>query len=98
MSRQGFLKAYSSPAVKHILGSTTPDHTYGPEDLAAIDKPTLLIWGEYDGLFLLEVGQAMTHHLARSRLVTVPEAGHAVHWEKPREVAAAIDRFRREGL
>lgn len=98
LSRRGFLKAYSSRAVRYVLGSTTPDHTYSPEDLAVIDKPTLLIWGEYDGLFSLEVAHAMEHHLPHSRLVTLRHAGHAVHWEKPRPMAEAIDLFRRQGL
>ena len=98
MSRHGFLKAYTSRAVKYVLESTTPESTYGPEDLADIDKPTLLVWGEQDGLFRLEVAQAMEHHLPHSQLVTLRNTGHAAHWENPREMTAAIDRFRRLGL
>lgn len=98
LSRRAFLKAYTSRAVRYVLGSTTPDHAYSPEDLAAIEKPTLLVWGEHDGLFTLGVARAMEHDLPRSKLVTLRHAGHAVHWEKPREMAQAIDRFRREGL
>jgi pimeloyl-ACP methyl ester carboxylesterase len=98
LSRHGFLKAYTSQAVRYVLGSTTPDHAYSPEDLATIEKPTLLVWGEYDGLFTLGVARAMDHDLPHSRLVTLRQAGHAVHWEKPREMAAAIDGFRRGGL
>lgn len=94
MSRHGFLQAYSSRAVKSILESTTPEHAYGPEDLATIDKPTLIIWGEHDGLFRIEVGRAMRDHLPQARLVTLSDAGHAVHWEKPQEMTEAINGFR----
>ncbi|MCP4203318.1 MAG: alpha/beta hydrolase [bacterium] len=98
LSRRGFLQVYSSPAVRHVLRSTTPDHAYGPEDLATIRQPTLLLWGEHDGLFSLEVARAMEHHLSHSWLVTLPDAGHAIHWEKPGQMAGAIDRFRLQGL
>ena len=98
MSRHGFLKAYTSRAVRYVLESTTREHAYGPKDLADIDKPTLLIWGEQDGLFQLEVARAMERHLPHSQLVTLRHTGHAAHWENPREMTAAIDRFRRRGL
>lgn len=98
MSRHGFLKAYTSRAVKYVLESTTPEHAYAPEDLADIDQPTLLIWGEQDGLFQLEVAHAMARHLPHSQLVTLHHTGHAVHWENPKEMTAAMDRFRRLGL
>lgn len=98
MSRRGFLRAYTSPAVRHVLDTTPPEHTYGPEDLAGIRVPTLLIWGEHDGLFQLEVAHAMEFHLAEARLVTLRQAGHAVHWERGWAMAKVIDRFRRRGL
>ncbi len=97
-SRRGFLQAYSSRAVRYILGSTTPEHAYSPEDLATIEKPTLLIWGEYDGLFTLAVAQDMHRHLPHSQLVTLRHTGHATHWENPKAMTEAIDRFRRLGL
>lgn len=98
LSRPGFLRAYSSRAVRGILESTDPEHAYGPEDLAGIAAPTLLVWGEHDGLFRIEVARAMVRHLPRAHLVTLPNAGHAVHWEKPEAMTEAIDRFRLEGL
>lgn len=97
MSQHGFLQAYSSRAVKSILESTTEDHAYGPEELSTIEQPTLLVWGEHDGLFRIEVARAMARSLRHARLVTL-DAGHAVHWEKPREMIEAIERFRRSGL
>jgi len=98
MSRAGFLRAYSSPPVRHILGATVPDHAYSPEDLAGLKKPTLLIWGEYDGLFTLATAQTMDRHLPDSRLVVLRDAAHAVHWEAPKALTRAIDQFRRLGL
>ncbi len=97
-SRRGFLKAYTSPAVRHVLETTTEEEAYGPEDLARIHVPTLLVWGEHDGLFRAEVGRAMEGDIRQARLVVIPNTGHAVHWERPRAMAAVIDRFRREGL
>lgn len=98
MSRRAFLRGYSSAAVKHVLETTVPEDAYGPAELAEIEVPTLLIWGEHDGLFHIEVARAMEHHLPNARLVVLPRAGHAVHWECPRITVGAVDRFRRHGL
>lgn len=98
MSRRGFLKAYTSSAVQRVLGTTEPDHAYGPEHLAAVRAPTLLIWGEKDGLFFPEVAHSMRRHLPSSELVMIQDAGHAVQWETPKEMAHAMLRFRESGL
>ena len=98
LSRHAFLQAYSSPAVRYILGTTTPDHTYSPEDLATLEKPTLLVWGDQDGLFQLQVARDMARHLPHAQLVTLPNTGHAAHWENARAMIDAIDQFRRLGL
>lgn len=56
--------------------------------LHEIAHPTLVLWGERDGL----LSASTAHHLARripaSRLVLIPEAGHCPHEETP-------DRFNR---
>ncbi|MFQ5527269.1 MAG: alpha/beta fold hydrolase [Thermoanaerobaculia bacterium] len=98
MSRRAFFQGYSSPAVKHVLATTEPEDAYGPEELEEIKVPTLLIWGEYDGLFHLEVARAIELHLPNAHLVVLPRAGHAVHWEYPRATVRTVDLFRREGL
>ena len=51
--------------------------------LSRIDIPTLLIWGESDGLVPVRFGEAYRDGIPSSRLVVLPEAAHAPHDEQP---------------
>ena len=51
--------------------------------LHRIDVPTLLIWGESDGLVTTDYGTAYRDLIAGAELVVVPEAGHAPQLEQP---------------
>ncbi len=94
-SRRGFLAAYRSPAVRHILKTTDERHAYDDHDLAQIRVPSGVIWGEYDGLFPLRAGEAIARALPDATLDVLPDCGHAVHWECPKKLAAGVERFRR---
>ncbi|HEV7183679.1 MAG: alpha/beta fold hydrolase [Actinomycetales bacterium] len=61
--------------------------------LSAIDVPTLVIWGESDGVFSVEFGRAFAAAIPGARFVTVAEAGHLPWIEEPSPVFAAIDEF-----
>jgi len=81
----------------------------GPEvllgDLLACDRfdvmgrlgevwlPTLVICGEEDQLTPLKYSQFLADHIPGARLVTIPEAGHMMMLEKPRETTEAITEF-----
>lgn len=58
--------------------------------LAGISSPTTLIVGALDVKYL-ELGQLMAESIPRSRLVVVPDAGHAVHLEQPDLFASAVE-------
>lgn len=51
--------------------------------LGDITHPTLVIWGEQDGVFPLAVGKELHRTLTRSQFVTIPDAGHIPQWEQP---------------
>lgn len=95
ISRSGFLKAYTSTAVKGILAELTEEDTYDAGDLARLPVPTALIWGERDGLFNLETARAMAAALPDAHLKILPDCGHAVHIECPGRLAGALAEFRR---
>ncbi|PNT77301.1 hypothetical protein BRADI_1g60810v3 [Brachypodium distachyon] len=60
-------------------------------DLPKISQPTLIIWGEQDKVFPLELAHRLNRHLdGNSRLVVIKRAGHAVNLEKDKEVCANI--------
>lgn len=97
-SRGSFLRAYTSPGVRSVLGALTEGDTYDQRDLARIEVPAALIWGERDGIFKLETGRTMAAALPRSRLYVLSGCGHAVHLECPSSLVGAIRRFRAETL
>jgi pimeloyl-ACP methyl ester carboxylesterase len=58
--------------------------------LHRIDVPTLLIWGASDGLVPASLGQTYHRLIPNSKLVVIPEAGHAPFEEKPEQFLAAF--------
>ncbi|KAJ8628644.1 hypothetical protein MRB53_021967 [Persea americana] len=62
--------------------------------LPKITQPTLIIWGEQDQIFPLELGHRLRRHLEEnSQLVVIKHAGHAVNLEKPREFGKHLKAF-----
>ncbi|MED6132194.1 hypothetical protein PIB30_017046 [Stylosanthes scabra] len=63
-------------------------------DLPKISQPTLIIWGEQDQLFPLELAHRLKRHLGENaELVIIKNAGHALNVEKPKEMAKNINSF-----
>lgn len=63
-------------------------------DLPKFSQPTLIIWGEYDQVFPLELAYRLKRHLEEnSELVVIKKAGHAVNLEKPKEVLYHLQTF-----
>ena len=66
-------------------------------ELGRIVAPTLLLWGERDGLFARKEQERLAAAIPGARLRVVPETGHSPHLERPDRVAASLDAFMREG-
>ncbi|KAJ7946727.1 Alpha/beta-hydrolase superfamily protein [Quillaja saponaria] len=64
-------------------------------NLPRITQPTLVIWGEQDQIFPLELGHRLKRHVGEetSQLVVIKNAGHAVNIEKPKEFAKHLKAF-----
>ena len=58
--------------------------------LHRVDVPTLLIWGENDGLVPPIFGEAYRKLIPSSRLVVIPAAAHAPFEEQPEEFLKAF--------
>ena len=61
--------------------------------LHRIDLPTLLLWGERDGIVSTTYGQAWQEEIPGARMEIIPHAGHFPHWEQPRDVFDRLGRF-----
>jgi pimeloyl-ACP methyl ester carboxylesterase len=61
--------------------------------LARIEAPTLLLWGEHDALFSRADQHRLMATLATARLIIYDETGHCPNWERPDRVAADVARL-----
>jgi 2-hydroxy-6-oxonona-2,4-dienedioate hydrolase len=93
-ARLGIYLAYASSAVAATLATIDEAEAFGDEELARLELPAGLVWGVADNIFRVEVGRAMAAKLPNGRLWEIPEAGHGVQWERPREFLAAVEEFR----
>nr|DAD21963.1 TPA_asm: hypothetical protein HUJ06_023426 [Nelumbo nucifera] len=63
-------------------------------DLPKISQPTLIIWGEQDQVFPLVLGHRLKSYLGENaQLVVIKNAGHAVNFEKPKEIYKHLKPF-----
>ncbi len=62
--------------------------------LPGIRIPTLVLWGESDGVFSVAYGRTFAAAIPGARFETILEAGHLPWIEQPAAVHAAIDAFR----
>lgn len=61
--------------------------------LHRVDVPTLLLWGESDGLVGREYVEAFTAAIPGARLETIPEAGHRPYLEQPERFVNLVHGF-----
>lgn len=63
------------------------------QDCALVDKPVLVIWGEWDEALPCCMGHQLKDKLHRATLVTIPGRGHSLPGEDPVRCAALIREF-----
>lgn len=87
--------AESAQLPPHVWQQTLVDLLDGSENanLSAIKVPTLLIWGQQDGVFSRHDQQALIEGIDGAQLVSYENSGHAPHWEYPERVAADLVTF-----
>jgi len=66
------------------------------ERLAAIEAPTLIVWGDRDAFCARAEQDALVAGLPHAQLVVERGGGHAVHWEDPAGVARHVAAFAAE--
>ena len=65
------------------------------DEVSKIPCPALIIRGGNSRILAEKDAERLLHTLPRASLVTVPEATHNVQGDKPKELAAALNRFLR---
>ena len=66
--------------------------------LAALDPPTLVVWGAADRWIPLRDGSRLASDLPRAAFVVIPQTGHAAAEEAPDAVNRSLMAFLKEGL
>ncbi len=66
------------------------------DSLETIARPTLILCGADDQLTPVRLSQYLATKIPGAQLEIVPEAGHMVIMEKPREVATRLENFLNE--
>ncbi|MCW5745397.1 MAG: alpha/beta hydrolase [Alphaproteobacteria bacterium] len=61
--------------------------------LHRIDLPTLLLWGEADGIVTPSYGAGWRDAIPGARLEVIAGAGHFPHWEQPERFVEALGAF-----
>jgi pimeloyl-ACP methyl ester carboxylesterase len=61
--------------------------------LHRVQVPTLLLWGDHDGIVAPDYGEKLRAALPKARLERIAQAGHYPQIERPDSVADAIERF-----
>ncbi|PKI66213.1 hypothetical protein CRG98_013381 [Punica granatum] len=63
-------------------------------NLPKIDKSPLIIWGEYDQVFPIELAHRLIRHVGKdAKLVVIKDAGHAINAEKSKEMFRHLKSF-----
>lgn len=74
-------------AMAHILSMHTPEarnrFALTPDQWAAIDHPTLVLWTSHDPTAGVEVGETLASLLPNARLVVMQDCGHWPQFEDP---------------
>ena len=61
--------------------------------LHRISVPTLVLWGESDGLVTPTYGKAYADLIPGAQFIAIPEAGHSPHAEQPEAFVDAVFGF-----
>ncbi|KAK9670440.1 hypothetical protein RND81_13G202100 [Saponaria officinalis] len=63
-------------------------------NLPKINQSTLIVWGEHDQVFPIELAHRLKRHLGESaQLVIIKKAGHAINIEKPKQLYKYMKSF-----
>ncbi|MBQ12694.1 MAG: alpha/beta hydrolase [Planctomyces sp.] len=86
------LEIFAADRIAHGLYTWEP-YMHNPKlpyRLHRIDIPTLLVWGERDGIVTPSYGEAFRDMIPGASMVVIPEAAHSPHVEQP---AAFVKHF-----
>ena len=91
------LAAGDGYTINSITESIIRGEDFLDQTVKTIKKPTLIIWGQQDGLVPLSEGEHFNKDIAGSKLIVFDQCGHIPNLEKAGEFNAAVLKFLSEG-
>ncbi|KAL0366399.1 UNVERIFIED_CONTAM: hypothetical protein Sradi_3530000 [Sesamum radiatum] len=77
---------------KELLRAIAKDRKLS--DLPKISQPTLIVWGDLDRIFPIELADRLKRHLGENaELLVIKNTGHAFIHEKPKEFHRHLKTF-----
>jgi pimeloyl-ACP methyl ester carboxylesterase len=76
-------------AALQTYAQTMTDHTLSSR-LATLALPTLVLWGDSDGIVGVEYGRAYAEAIPGARFLVLPDTGHMPQLETPEQAIEAI--------
>ena len=67
-----------------------PDNPKLAAYLYRVKCPTLIVWGEHDGVVPVTHGQAYQAEIGEAKFTVLPSSGHLPHLEQPEALANAV--------
>ena len=61
--------------------------------VSELTQPTLIMWGEKDGLIPISVGHRFNREIQNSQFVSFNDLGHVPHEEDPQATVKAVEQF-----
>jgi pimeloyl-ACP methyl ester carboxylesterase len=88
---------HEMPGWKAAIASFTQSGGYSNlgERIAQVNHPTLILWGEADGVLGTDDATKFEQSISGSHLIWIREAGHVPHFERPQSVAAQMSAYAR---
>ncbi|HEX6289769.1 MAG TPA: alpha/beta hydrolase [Herpetosiphonaceae bacterium] len=86
------LKVPASVWKQTLTGLIAEDHT---AQLGQITAPTLILWGDHDGIFTLEEQYTLAQLIPNATLKVYDETGHGLHVEWPQRFVDDLEAFAR---
>ena len=86
------MESQSPQTIEHALVALR-DRPDFRDALPSIAVPTLILVGDADAITPPAMAETLHKNIARSQLVTIPDAGHMTPMEQPHQVTRAIRGF-----
>jgi pimeloyl-ACP methyl ester carboxylesterase len=83
------IAAGNRAAISVYAGTTMTDPTLAGR-LGTLEIPTLVLWGDSDGIVDIEYGRAYADAIPMARFQLLPQTGHSPQQETPDQVIHAI--------